>query len=192
MRATTESKPEQFDRAKDALEALRGRSGRIWFTSDTHFGHKGIVSRRPAYNTVEEMDEDIIRRWNLLVHQHDTVIHLGDVAFGNYTLSAALVRQLVGHKVLVKGNHDQWSLSRYRRMGFEHVLPNLRLGQLFLNHWPTRSLHAPEGCLAVLCGHVHEAWSVNGDCINVGVDVNNMQPVTLSDLSLDPSITRDP
>lgn len=185
MKATTESKPEKFDLAKDALEAIRGRSGRLWFTSDTHFGHAGIVFRRPLYKSVEEMNKDLIERWNARVHQHDTVIHLGDVAFGNFTAAEALMRQTKGHKVLIKGNHDQWSMSRYHRMGFEHVLPNLRLGQLFMNHWPTRDMLAVEGCETVLCGHVHGAWAENGQCINVGVDVHDFYPVSLAELGVD-------
>ena len=46
----------------------------IYFTSDTHFGHKNVIRLcgRP-YETVEEMDEDMIEKWNRKVTELDTV-----------------------------------------------------------------------------------------------------------------------
>lgn len=53
----------------------------IWFTADTHFGHKNILeySARP-FSTVEEMDEALISNWNNKVASDDEIYHLGDVA----------------------------------------------------------------------------------------------------------------
>ena len=56
----------------------------IYFTSDLHLGHKNIIrlSKRP-FISVEEMDEEIIRRFNSLVTENDTVYDLGDTYFKN-------------------------------------------------------------------------------------------------------------
>src|SRR5699024_4102996 len=32
--------------------------------------------------------------------------------------------------------------------------------------------------MPLLCGHVHDAWKFNGNQFNVGVDVNDFEPVT--------------
>ena len=56
----------------------------IWFTSDTHFRHANIIkfSGRPFAN-VEEMNEELIRRWNEAVPDNGIVFHLGDFCCGN-------------------------------------------------------------------------------------------------------------
>jgi calcineurin-like phosphoesterase family protein len=51
----------------------------IFYTSDTHFRPKAVLhfDRRP-FITTEEMEEEIIQRWNRRVRPTDTVWHLGD------------------------------------------------------------------------------------------------------------------
>ncbi|MFR5135571.1 MAG: phosphoesterase, partial [Acutalibacter sp.] len=50
-----------------------------FFIADTHFGDGNILryENRP-FATVEEMDQELIRRWNEKVGEGDTVFHLGD------------------------------------------------------------------------------------------------------------------
>ncbi len=54
----------------------------IYFTADTHFGHKNIIGScaRPFQN-VEEMDEIMIARWNERVTANDKVYIMGDMFF---------------------------------------------------------------------------------------------------------------
>lgn len=79
-----------------------------YFTSDTHLGHKNIISlcHRPFVDT-DEMDEDIIGNWNSIVRPEDTVFHLGDVAMGSIAESLPKIGRMNGYKILVVGNHDR-------------------------------------------------------------------------------------
>ena len=52
----------------------------MYFTSDTHFGHRFAAERR-GYPNREEMDEDLITHWNRVVGKDDLVYHLGDFSF---------------------------------------------------------------------------------------------------------------
>ena len=65
----------------------------VFFIADTHFGDGNILryENRP-FATVEEMDQELVRRWNQKVGEKDTVFHLGDVS----AHSAEEDRQLLG------------------------------------------------------------------------------------------------
>lgn len=80
----------------------------MFFTSDTHFSHHNIIRYcdRPFIDT-DQMDEEIIRRWNETVGPDDTVFHLGDIALGPIEKSLALVSRLNGYKIAKLGNHDR-------------------------------------------------------------------------------------
>ncbi len=89
-----------------------------FFISDTHFGHKNIITFKRDDNTplrdfatVEEMDETMVRNWNKVVCDKDTVYHLGDVVINRKALP--ILERLNGRKVLIKGNHDIFRLEDY-------------------------------------------------------------------------------
>lgn len=54
----------------------------IWFTADTHFGHKNIIKYcdRP-FDSIENMDQTIIGAINNNVQPNDILWHLGDFCF---------------------------------------------------------------------------------------------------------------
>jgi calcineurin-like phosphoesterase family protein len=171
---------------------------RVWFTSDTHFNHQAIIDycgrpfRTPdGHLDVQKMNEALVANWNATVGPNDTVYHLGDFAFGPTPLAARWAARLNGHKVLVKGNHDRLTVTAYRSMGFERIEKRWKLGRIYLIHWPPPDFAAPFGCEVVLCGHVHENWARQGDCINVGVDVRGFRPVSLEELGVDPGLIED-
>lgn len=84
----------------------------IFITSDHHFNHANIIKycARP-YNTVQEMDFDMIERWNSVVQDRDQVYHLGDFMLGNWGTARSYLKQLKGKIYFIKGNHDNgwWS-----------------------------------------------------------------------------------
>ena len=55
----------------------------IWITSDTHFGHdKDFIWKARGYCSIQEHDEDLIKKWNERIKPDDIVYHLGDVIMG--------------------------------------------------------------------------------------------------------------
>lgn len=91
----------------------------VFLTSDTHFGHLGVckfmrndgVTKLRPWDTSEEMDEEMVRRWNERVKPTDKVYHLGDVVINRKALK--IMHRLNGDKVLIKGNHDIFKLEDY-------------------------------------------------------------------------------
>ena len=82
----------------------------IYFISDLHFGHGNIISmdNRPFKNA-EEMDTELIKRWNNKVLSNDVVYILGDFSWHNSGRTVEILNELKGVKILVKGNHDKIS-----------------------------------------------------------------------------------
>jgi calcineurin-like phosphoesterase family protein len=73
-------------------------------------GPDGVTKLRP-WDSPEEMDEEMIRRWNETVRPNDKVYHLGDVVINRKALKT--LARLNGDKVLIKGNHDIFRLEDY-------------------------------------------------------------------------------
>jgi calcineurin-like phosphoesterase family protein len=158
-----------------------------WWTSDTHFGHVNVIrlSKRP-FASVEEMNEELVRRWNARVAHDDTVYHLGDFALGPRETAGIWRPRLNGNIVLILGNHDR-SKTAMREAGFDVVLNRLDTTidgiNVTMRHAPPAPEHREKlGCDLFLHGHVHEAWVQRGKCFNVGVDVRGFQPVTLEEM----------
>lgn len=83
---------------------------KIFFTSDLHFGHENVIrfDNRP-FDTAEEMDEEMIKRWNAKVGKCDIVYVLGDFIWKAATNEAvSIIRRLNGQIILIKGNHDRF------------------------------------------------------------------------------------
>jgi calcineurin-like phosphoesterase family protein len=162
-----------------------------WLTSDTHFGHANIIaySRRP-FADVQEMNRELIRRWNDIVGPRDVVYHLGDFAMGSPSEWCGYCKKLRGRKILVRGNHDR-KADFMREVGFDEVYDNIVVEidgvRVWMNHYPAESHDArdlkrpapPAEYDIPLCGHVHRAFEVHADVVNVGADVWDYQPTTL-------------
>lgn len=111
----------------------------VFLTSDTHFGHVNICkftnydgSPVRPWDSVEEMDEEMVKRWNETVGPKDKVYHLGDVVINRRAL--ATLDRLNGDKVLIKGNHDIFPLKDYvkyfRDIRGYHVLEGMILSHI--------------------------------------------------------------
>lgn len=172
----------------------------IWFTADTHFGHRAISQfcGRP-FETKEDHDKHLINAWNSVVKSGDTVYHLGDFAFGkSEEMMRDFAGKLRGQINLIQGNHDKHVKEEplCRRFGFikdTHIIKtkypdnNGETIELFLSHYPHRSWFKSFHGSFHLFGHVHgnlPPWGLSFDC---GVDsafklLGEYRPFSLSEV----------
>src|SRR5690348_12522526 len=102
----------------------------IYFSSDFHFFHSKIreyMPKRPG-NTVEEMNEILIKNWNETVTKNDTVYILGDFSFGKPEPTYNIIRRLNGGtKILILGNHDRITYGPKSGIAFTKTIYNLTI-----------------------------------------------------------------
>jgi calcineurin-like phosphoesterase family protein len=112
----------------------------VFLTSDTHWGHANICkftnydgSPVRPWDDVEEMNEEMIKRWNETVGPKDKVYHLGDVVINRRFLP--ILDRLNGDKVLIKGNHDIFPLKDYVKY-FRDIRAYHVMNGMILSHIP--------------------------------------------------------
>ena len=141
-----------------------------FYISDLHLFCKSQTKQGQNYDnrpfeTVEEMHDYILNRWNGRVTNADTVYILGDIALrgGNGPL-IGLVAQLKGKKVLIKGNHDNIRDYRYALL-FDEILDykeltenvNGKAYKLCLMHYPILMWNGQHRGTILLYGHTHNS-----------------------------------
>ena len=111
-----------------------------YFTSDLHLGHDNIrkFCNRP-FKTTKEMDETIIRNWNGIITDRDTVYVLGDLSFRGGNPDNYLTR-LKGHKHLIIGNHDSKDTIRSKYWESVNNLRTIKIDgeKIVLSHYSMR------------------------------------------------------
>ena len=116
----------------------------VFLTSDTHFGHAGVckflrddgVTKLRPWDNPEDMDEEMVKRWNETVRPNDKVYHLGDVVINRKALS--IMHRLNGDKVLIRGNHDIFRDDEYR-IHFRELRAYHVMNGMILSHIPIHS-----------------------------------------------------
>lgn len=163
----------------------------IYFTSDLHLGHRGIITmRNRPFANVEEMNRTLITNFNAIVHKNDTVYILGDLAHHMQVEDAnKIIEKMNGRKILIKGNHDK----KYDSNLFDEIrdFKTVSLnGQSFsLMHYPMLSWPKSHHGSYMLHGHIHSDESYNLQNreegilrYDVGVDANQYCPVSVNQI----------
>lgn len=152
---------------------------RRWVISDSHFYHNKIIEycQRP-FNTIEEMNQVIIKNWNQVIARDDIVYVLGDFCFGNKETLKEIVSQLNGRKILILGNHDRLTKGAYLDAGFETVTkcPIIVDNDFILSHQP---IQGDLGKFYNIHGHRHKLPSeaqFSPRHFDIGVDDHNFFP----------------
>jgi calcineurin-like phosphoesterase family protein len=162
--------------------------------SDTHFGHENILKfdNPLGFTSIEERDEEIIKRWNGVVGRGDRVYHLGDIFVGSssHGYKHSILTRLNGSKRLIVGNHDNikylaaggwfsdiymWRMKKELGMILTHV--PLHPETLREDRW------GPNGCINVH-GHTHSRGSPEGPYRSVCVEMINYTPIAIEELKV--------
>ncbi len=172
----------------------------ILFTSDPHLGHdKEFVVKARGFETVEEMNAEIVRRWNERVYPDDDVYVLGDLTLGDIEEGIRLISKLNGYLHIMRGNHDtDKKVERYLE------LPNvvsvqyadvLKYGKavFWMGHYPTITANYDDDkpwAQHVVClfGHTHQEqpfYNNNPYMYNVGMDAHNCTPISIDEIIAD-------
>ncbi len=171
---------------------------KLFFTSDTHFFHKNIITytNRPFEN-IHQMNEAIVKNWNKVVPKDGIVFHLGDVSLRAIpkVLNDLLFR-LNGDKYLVIGNHEKDALGKeYIRTHWKGIydiaeifVPDEEITykkqHILMCHYPMLTWNASHRGSWQLFGHVHGGLSNKGEInhhpaqMDVGVDCHNFTPIS--------------
>ena len=161
----------------------------IYFTADTHFGHANMIkyANRP-FNNAHEMDETLIRNWNLRVTDKDKIYHLGDFGFGSPLFLRSIIERLNGRKVLITGSHDRRLEKdapgqRMTFVGPLFILKGLKdIPEITLCHYAMRVWSKSHYGMWHLFGHSHGKLEGVGKSLDVGVDVNQFRPISLDEV----------
>ena len=169
----------------------------VFFTSDPHFYHdKDFVWQVRGFKNIDEMNAEIVRRWNERVMPDDDIYVLGDLTLGNIDAGIALIATLNGKLHIMRGNHDtDKKVERYLE------LPNvievkyadvLKYGKavFWMGHYPTITANYDDDkpwAKHVVClfGHTHQEqpfYNDNPYMFNVGMDAHNCTPISIEEI----------
>jgi calcineurin-like phosphoesterase family protein len=183
---------------------------KIWFTSDTHYDHKNICRATTQwkdsdnltrdFKSLDQMNDELVCWINNRVGQDDILFHLGDWSFNGFENIRKFRERIVCKNVhLILGNHDHHiernkdniqsifsSVNEYLSLDvkwqgkgkFEHA-------QFVLFHYPIASWNGMNDGVIHLHGHVHlpkHLRVADGKAMDVGVDGNNMEPISMDEV----------
>jgi len=182
-------------------------TGVVWITSDPHYNHKNICRSVtnwrtqdgdvPTYNTrdfqsIDQMNDALVNNINFKVGQNDTLIILGDIAFGGFESIGKFLDRLVCKNIhLVLGNHDHHIRNNRENIQelfisvSDYLQVRINDQDFVLSHYPFSSWNGLNKGVIHLHGHVHlsnqNKWG-NGKRLDVGVDGNGYFPYKITEI----------
>ncbi len=167
-------------------------SQKLFFTADTHFGHKSCVKfereagQLPAgMQDVEDRDWLIINAWNKVVGENDIVWHLGDFAYRNEYTIETYINRLNGKIHFLKGNHDDKGAWRHPEL-FESMQEAKYLKwngtRMYLHHYACEVWRSSHHGTLHLHGHSHGDLPARGKRMDVGIMCHGYKPVEFSEI----------
>ena len=176
----------------------------IYYISDLHIGHKNAIrfDERP-FADIDDMEREIVRRWNEKVGADDDVYILGDVFYRYKGNRADFLKRLGGRLHLIVGNHDFEILKNEASLGCFESVDKLRQivddgRRVVMCHYPIISWNMKHFGAYHVYGHVHA--NINEGTIfmmkqerafNAGCMINNYEPCTLLELEENNRVFKD-
>ena len=156
-----------------------------YLISDLHFWHKNILKYEQCrpWDTIEEMNEGILKNINDTVSKKDELLILGDFAFCGGGKIQALKDSIKCENVdLLLGNHDRsHSVKWWRDKGFREVYkyPIILDSFWIMSHEP---MYMNDNMPFVnIHGHTHST-NMTGNYFNVSVENIEFKPILFEDI----------
>lgn len=164
----------------------------IWFSSDFHFAHQNIAGPKVSrwtngyrnFNSVQEMNDTLIKNINDCVQENDILYYLGDWSFGGIHNILYFRRALMCKNIhLILGNHDQHIVDKEVKLYDETFNPiklftsvsDIYTGLIgsnyfHLSHYAHRVWPKSHRDSVHLYGHSHNTLPGEGKSMDVGID----------------------
>ena len=175
---------------------------KLYFTSDTHFSHKAILSHQDRpFLDLKDHDETLIKNWNDVVSDGDIVIHQGDFSLGLRSNKLKwILESLNGDIYLVKGNHEKdimkkaWARSYFKDIQIRYEIEvndkngNFKTNDRIFNvivadHFAMLSWNKSHFSSYHTFGHSHgKLKHPSKFAYDVGVDTNDFRPISYYEL----------
>jgi calcineurin-like phosphoesterase family protein len=192
----------------------------IYFTSDSHYGHKNITrgttewvadnlgKKVRDFDTVEAMNDQMVKSFNELVQPDDILYHLGDWSFGGFDKIKEFRSRLNCKNIhLIYGNHDhhiernkEGVQGLFKSVGYYKEITNDAGTKIILSHYGMRVWNHSHRGAWMLYGHSHgtldqmtptianptwigdDYYIKNWRTMDVGVDTNDLKPYSMEEL----------
>lgn len=174
---------------------------KIYYVSDYHFFHELALkrSRSDCFNSIEEMNEEIIKRHNEKVNEDDDIYILGDIIVCEESelkdKLESTVGKLKGNLHLILGNHDYKFRENKDFLKYFKSVDELRLIRdhnkwVQLCHYPILLWYRKNKGAYHIFGHMHNDSCTKefhhikkeNNIFNCCVEINNFEPCTLDEL----------
>lgn len=183
---------------------------KLYFTSDTHYHHSNICrgvskwddrkNQTRDFNTLDEMNEVIVKNINNTVNPNDILVHLGDWSFGGFEKIEEFRNKIFCKNIfLIFGNHDTHIKNNkeniqnifsgcFDYLDLEIITQTTQFtkkSKFICFHFPIASWDGLSKGVIHLHGHVHlpkELRLSAGKSMDVGVDGNNLYPISLNEV----------
>jgi calcineurin-like phosphoesterase family protein len=195
------------------MKLVLEKEQKLFFTSDTHYNHANICSATTKwdvndgyarlFDSLDHMNAALVDNINNKVGENDILIHLGDWSFGGFEMIEQFRSRIVCKNIhLVLGNHDHHiernkegiqslfsSVQDYLRLEVRKPVSKTMMERFnfVCMHYPIASWHDMNQGVIHLHGHVHLPSHLKiaaGKAMDVGVDGNNLEPVSLGQIHM--------